>query len=254
MIAAPAAERVDVLGLGITAIDRAAAVERIVQAARARSGGYVCLANVHMLMESRDDPAFGEVVNGASLVLADGRPIYWLARRRGASSVGHVRGADLTRALLERAVRDGLRLAFYGSTPQVLAGIERRLRGMGLRAENLLLESPPFRDLDAAEMERDCARLRAFGADLVLVGLGCPKQERWMARAAARLDMPLVGVGAVFEFLAGTRPEAPRPLRAAGLEWAFRLGTDWRRLWRRYLSVNPRFAVLALPYLLGLRR
>jgi N-acetylglucosaminyldiphosphoundecaprenol N-acetyl-beta-D-mannosaminyltransferase len=229
----------------VDAVEFPEAVRRIVAWAEEGRGRTVCAANVHMVMEAWDDPSFRAVVNGADLVVPDGQPLVWALRLAGAPQRARVRAApDLVLALLHECARRGLRAGLYGGAPDVLADLAANARRHvpGLR---LVYEwSPPFRPLTAAEDETVVGDIRAAGVQLLLVGLGCPKQERWMAAHRERLPCVMVGVGAAFDMLAGRTGNAPRWLRGAGLEWVYRLLQEPRRLWRRYLWHNPRFLVL----------
>ena len=210
-----------------------------------RAGGaYVCAANVHMAMEAHDSSTFADVVNGADLVVADGMPLVWAQRLFGVSAAHRVRGPDLTLAVAAAAARSGEVVAVYGGTEDVAgrfaAALVRHAPGLVIGT----VVAPPFRPMTDEERNADLARLHASGASIVFVGLGCPKQERWMAEVVDRLDAVLLGVGAAFDFHAGAVAEAPRWLGSLGLEWLFRLASDPRRLWRRYARHNPRYVAL----------
>jgi N-acetylglucosaminyldiphosphoundecaprenol N-acetyl-beta-D-mannosaminyltransferase len=200
----------------------------------------VCVATVHMVMEAWDDPDYRALVNGADLVTPDGVPLVWALRALGAAGATRVYGPRLTEILCERAAGCGVPVGFYGGAPEVLERLCARLaaRHPGLRIA--FRASPPFRPLSSDEDARIREEIRASGARLLFVGLGCPRQERWMA---AHRELPCVqlGVGAAFDFLAGAKPQAPAWLQRAGLEWLFRLACEPRRLWRRYAVHNPRF-------------
>ena len=202
---------------------------------------YVCAANVHMCMEAFDDPAFRDVVNKADLVIPDGRPLVWAQRLLGADHAMQLRGMDLMLKLCESASRSGTAVGFYGGSEAVLARLIAVLTAQfpGL---NVALEiAPPFRQPTADEDRHYCEQINASGVRILFVGLGCPKQERWMAEHRDRLHCVMLGVGAAFDFIAGNKRHAPRWLQKAGLEWLFRLVSEPRRLWRRYLIQNPRF-------------
>lgn len=207
-----------------------------------RRSRYVCAANVHMVMTAWDEPSFRAVVNEADLVLPDGVPMVWALRLLGRSQRRRVRVApDLVLELLARCAREGAPVALYGGTPASLTRISERLLRQFPRLRIAAAVAPPFRALTPHEDERCTKLLRESGARLVLAGIGCPKQERWMAAHADRLDAVLVGVGAAFDLLAGDTGDAPRWMRDIGLEWLWRLALEPRRLWRRYLIQNPRF-------------
>lgn len=217
-----------------------------------RTPKYVCVANVHMTMESWDDDAFRTIVNGADLVVPDGMPLVWALRLLGVRSATRVRGPDLMRQVVVAAARTDVPIAFYGGSQDVLTALVNALRVEVPNADIRLAISPPYRPLTPEEQLTDLDRLRDSGARIIFVGLGCPKQERWMAATSAELAAVLIGVGAAFDFHAGTVKEAPRWLQNAGLEWLFRLSQEPKRLWGRYLRHNPRFVGLLLLQLAGL--
>ena len=245
------AGRCRVVGLALDPIDYAEACLRIL--APEQPSGYVCVANVHMTMEAHDDPAFAEVVEGAALVVSDGMPLVHMMRRLGHPRQTRVYGPTLMLHLCAAAAAADLPLALYGGLPEDVAALSKFLpeRYPGLRI--VYAHSPPFRPLTPSEEEQTCVEIAASGAAVLLVGLGCPKQERWMARNAAHLPLISVGIGAGFAFHTGRVAQAPAWLQRLSLEWAFRLLVEPRRLWRRYLVHNPRFVAFALWQLLRRR-
>ncbi|HHC72464.1 MAG TPA: WecB/TagA/CpsF family glycosyltransferase [Thiotrichales bacterium] len=234
-----------VVDLAVAVLGLPAAVEEIAGWAGEGRGRMVCLANVHMVMEAHDDPAFRQVVAGADRVLADGRPLYWLQRRHHPAA-GQVRGEDLTLALCRRAAEVGIPVGFHGGRPEVLERLVAEMKGRFPGLQVVWHHSPPFRSLTIEEEREELEAIRAAAPALLFVGLGCPRQERWMAERRAQLPCVMLGVGAAFDFIAGSRREAPRWLQRLGLEWLLRLLDEPRRLWRRYLLHNPRFLWLAL--------
>lgn len=214
-----------------------------------REPGYVCFANVHVVMESRADAGFAAVLAAAWQVYPDSKPVAVAMRWHG-QPAQQVRGPSLSDALCARAARDGLPIGLYGGKPEVIAELQRvlPLRYPGLNIA--FAWSPPFRPLSEVERADALERIRNSGARVLLVGLGCPKQERWMREVAAELPLPLLGVGAWFDFASGAVREAPRWMRACGLEWVHRLTQDPKRLWRRYAVHNPRFCWLVITSLL----
>lgn len=230
-----------VLGMRVDAVDHAAACRVVFERIAEDEPGYVCVANVHMVMESYDDPAFREDVNGATLVVPDGMPLVWALRALGVPDASRVRGADLTRVLAVAAAERGVPIGLYGGREDVVAAFAQALRRNAPGLEVAAAISPPFRPLADDEQRALIEQLRSSGARLLFVGLGCPKQERWMAAHAAEAGVVAVGVGAAFDFFAGRIREAPRWLQGLGLEWAFRLAVEPRRLFARYARHNPRF-------------
>lgn len=233
-----------VLGMRIDATSYADAVGRVLDWARNHESRYVCAADMHMVMESHHSGEFRDNVNGADLVTPDGMPLVWGLRLLGVKGATRVYGPDLTAVLLEAAVREDIPIGFYGGTPDVM---DRLLHVLSQRLPALRLAfrmSPPFRPATVDEDRSVVAQVNRSGARILFVGLGCPKQEQWMAEHVGRVSAVMVGVGAAFDFLSGTKPQAPRWMQRSGLEWSFRLCSEPRRLWRRYLWYGPQFVGL----------
>jgi N-acetylglucosaminyldiphosphoundecaprenol N-acetyl-beta-D-mannosaminyltransferase len=233
-----------ILGVRVDATTYDEASARILEWAVAGERRYVCVATVNNVIEARDDAGYREVMNAADLVTPDGMPLVWGLRLLGVPGASRVYGPDLTPILCRRAQALGVPVGLYGATPQVLEAFAGNLRSRFPRLEIAYAYSPPFRDLRRREDERIVADINASGAELLLVGLGAPKQERWMADHLGRVVPVMVGVGAAFDFLAGTKRMAPGWIQRAGMEWCYRLAHEPRRLWRRYLYRNPRFVAL----------
>ncbi len=204
-------------------------------------GRYICVSNVHMCMECLDNATFADVVNNADLVVPDGKPIALALKLLGHESVEQIRGADLTEEILKYADFKNAVIGFYGGTETALARIrETLIRDYpGIKIGCMI--SPPFRTLTEVELADDRKLINESGTQLLFVGLGCPKQERWMAANVKHLNATLVGVGAVFDFLSGEKPMASEWIRAIGMEWFFRLMSEPQRLWKRYATTNPKF-------------
>lgn len=235
-----------VLGQRVDVIDYVGVVERVIEWAKARSPRYVCISNVHMVMEGHDDGSFQSVVNAADLVTADGKPLVWALKLLGNPTATQVRGPELMPRLLAAAAEHGIPVGFFGATNETLQLLADKVLQRYPALHIAYSYSPPFRALSETEDASIVEAIRASGARIIFVGLGCPKQERWMAKHCSSIDAVLVGTGAAFDFLAGTKLEAPEWVRELSLEWLFRLATEPRRLWKRYLRQNPRFL-----YLLG---
>lgn len=246
--------RVDVLGVGISAIDMAVAVATIESWIACRESHYVCVTPVHSVMECQRDPELRCVFNASGLTTPDGMPLVWLCRLKGYRTVSRVYGPDLMLALCERSVGRGYRHFFYGGAEGVP---ERLAASLQQRFPGLLVVgtySPPFRPLTSEEDVQVVQMINEAAPDVVWVGLGSPKQDQWMAAHVGQLAAPvLIGVGAAFDFHAGRKKQAPLWMQRSGLEWLFRLLTEPRRLWRRYLISNPKFVFLVLAQVLGLR-
>jgi N-acetylglucosaminyldiphosphoundecaprenol N-acetyl-beta-D-mannosaminyltransferase len=230
-----------ILGMRVDCTSYDSAAEAILSLARAGSGSHVCVATVHMVMEAFDDEAFRAAVNSAALVTSDGVPLVWTLRHRGLARAQRVYGPTLTPIVCERAAEAGIPVGFYGGTPEVLAAMRGALERRFPKLSVVFEQSPPFRELSDDEAAATVSAIVDSGVQILFVGLGCPKQERWMAAHREQLPCVQVGVGAAFDFIAGAKRQAPAFLQNAGLEWAFRLVTEPRRLWRRYLHNNPRF-------------
>lgn len=226
----------------VDAVDPArtlAAVEACIATGRR---AYVCFANVHAVMEARADAEACRAYERSDLTVADGMPLVWLGRVRGFAEIARVYGPDFTLLACERAAAAGWSVFFYGAAPGVADRMAERLRGRfpALRVAGTL--SPPFGDLRPDEDAALVAAVNGARPDLVFVGLGCPRQEKWMASHRAAIEAPvLLGVGAAFDFHAGEVRQAPRWMMRGGLEWLYRLSREPRRLWRRYLLLNPLF-------------
>lgn len=232
-----------IVGTRVDATSYEDATDRIVRWTAAGESRYICISTVHMVMEGHDDPEYQAIVNGADLVTPDGMPLVWGLRLQGVKGATRVYGPELTPVLCARAARDGIPVGFYGGAPDVLEELTTVLTARFPGLKIVYTYSPPFRPPTPEEEERTIEEINASGARILFVGLGCPKQERWMARHHGRVHAVMVGVGAAFDFLAGRKLQAPPWLQSLGLEWAFRLVTEPRRLWRRYLYHNPRFIV-----------
>jgi N-acetylglucosaminyldiphosphoundecaprenol N-acetyl-beta-D-mannosaminyltransferase len=239
-----------VVGMRVDATSYRDACDRIVSWVRSGDPAYVCVASVNNVIEARDNPSFRVSMNEADLVTADGRPLAWALRWLGLSSATQVRGTDLTDAVLRRAAIEGIPVGFYGSTDRVLTALLDHAgdRWPGLRVTYRV--SPPFREPTPQEDDDAIEGIGASGSKILFVGLGCPKQEIWMAQQHERFAGVMLGVGAAFDFLAGNKRQAPVAMQRWGLEWLFRLATEPRRLWKRYLSQNPRFVALFVMQLL----
>jgi N-acetylglucosaminyldiphosphoundecaprenol N-acetyl-beta-D-mannosaminyltransferase len=248
-------ERVNVLGVGVSAITVEQAVSIIDGWIEAADRQYVCVTGVHGIMESQDHPELRDIHNRAGLVTPDGMPLVWISRMKGYRHVERVYGPDLMLACCAASVRRGHRHYLYGGGPGVPERLAARLQE---RFPGLVIAgtwSPPFGDLPPHAERATVDRINAAAPDVVWVGLSTPKQERWMARHVGRLSAPvLIGVGAAFDFLAGLKRQAPRWMQRSGLEWLFRLGTEPRRLGPRYLVNNPRFVGLMLLEAAGMLR
>jgi len=247
--------RVNVLGVGISAINLPQAVAEIEGWIARRERRYVTVCGVHGVMESQRDPRLRQLINQGGLATPDGMPLVWLSRLQGHRDAARVYGPDLMLALCERSQVMGYRHFFYGGAPGVADLLTRRLRE---RYPGLVVagtHSPPFRPLGTEEDRATLDKIDAAAPDIVWVGLGTPKQDYWVAQHRPLLKAPvLIAVGAAFDFHAGLLAQAPRWMQRSGLEWLFRFIQEPRRLGPRYLVNNPAFLLLVSLQLAGLRR
>jgi N-acetylglucosaminyldiphosphoundecaprenol N-acetyl-beta-D-mannosaminyltransferase len=221
-------------------------VLRLLEQRPADQGMTIAVCNVHSVMTARRDVRVAAALEHADIATPDGMPLVWMLRRMGHRSQGRVYGPDLMRAALAYGVVRGWKHYFLGATDGTLSGLKRAAEQFAPGVRIVGTYAPPFRPLTALEHDELLAAIRSSGADLVWVGLGMPKQELLMQRLRDGLPgTALLGVGAAFDFLAGTVEQAPRWMQRAGLEWLFRLWQEPRRLWRRYVFNNPAFIVLA---------
>jgi N-acetylglucosaminyldiphosphoundecaprenol N-acetyl-beta-D-mannosaminyltransferase len=240
---------VEILGVRVHGPTLAQAVDIVEEWIRRPCGRARSVVNTgfHGLWCAHQDPGFREVLNQADFFCPDGVAPYWLSRLQRRPLPARLPGPDLMEAVLQRANERGYRSYFYGDTDEVLAALKervaRRFPGAGVAG----VFSPPFRSLSDRERAEHIERINGAKPDLLWVGLGCPKQERWIADNRERLRVPVViGIGAVFRVQAGVTSRAPRWLSEAGFEWAWRLAAEPRKLWRRDLVDGPRFLTVAL--------
>lgn len=233
----------DIFGTGIS-ITSFAETLRLLEQRRPDRAVTVNVCNVHSVMSARSDPQLATALSAGEINTSDGVPLVWVIKSRGFARQTRMYGPDLAVAAFAHGLPLGWRHFFYGATPETLQLLVRNLsqRFPGLKIAGMY--APPFRDQTDAERDEVVKLIEASRADIVWVGLGMPKQEKWMYEMRAHLPgKVLVGVGAAFDFLAGTKRQAPLWMQRSGLEWIFRLATEPRRLWRRYLRYNPRFVV-----------
>ena len=233
-----------ILGMRVDATSYDDAAIRVARWAKMGESRYVCIASVNNVMEAYDDLGFRHLMNDADLVTPDGMPLVWGLRRLGVSDASRVYGPDLTPVVLTKASEEGLPVGFYGASPDVLDAFLHRVEREWPHLNITYAWSPPFRDLTDAEDRKVVEEVNASGTRILFVGTGCPRQEIWMSRHRGRIQAVMMGVGAAFDFMAGVKKQAPTVMQRTGTEWVFRLMSEPRRLWRRYLKHNPRFAAL----------
>jgi N-acetylglucosaminyldiphosphoundecaprenol N-acetyl-beta-D-mannosaminyltransferase len=235
----------EVVGVPVSVIDYDGALGVMDRMVDTRERGYVCVAPVHALMEARADPEMLAAMRAATLVVPDGMPVVWAANLLGESMSDRVYGPELMLRFSDLCAHRDHRVWLYGGRDQgalVELGMSMRRRHPGIQIVGGY--SPPFRPLSEQEERSVADQINEAGPDVLWVGIGVPKQEKWMARMRDRLEVPVMcGVGAAFDFHAGRVPMAPRWMQRRGLEWIYRTAREPRRLVPRYLSTNPRFVV-----------
>ena len=236
----------EILGVNIAVSSYEQMAMRCIAWAKACESRAVVFANVHMLMEAHEHADFRTNLNAADMVNPDGVPLVWALRAVGERCAKRVYGPDSTQVLLGAAEEACIPVGFYGADALTLSILVERVRLLYPRLHIAYAASPPFRPLNSTEDEAIVREISASGARLLFVGLGCPKQERWIMEHRGRISAVMLAVGAAFDFIAGTKPQAPRWMMRAGLEWVFRLVSEPRRLASRYIRHNPRFVFFFL--------
>jgi N-acetylglucosaminyldiphosphoundecaprenol N-acetyl-beta-D-mannosaminyltransferase len=249
-------ELVEVLGIPLARTDYEQTVELIDTYASRRERGYICVSNVHAVMAAAEDPELHAALLGSTLNVPDGMPLVWAIKALGHSLKDRVYGPELMWRACAHAARTGLRFYLYGGRNQgALVQLALNLRQNHPSVQIVGGYSPPHRPLTDEEQGTVIKEINQARPDVVWVGIGVPKQENWMAMMRPRLEAPLlIGVGAAFDFHAGLVTQAPGWLQDAGLEWAYRLVQEPRRLWPRYVRYNPRFVAAFAAQLAAHRR
>lgn len=233
-----------ILGMRVDATSYEAASRQIVDWAIQGRSRYVCVANVHQTMETYDSDEFRAVVNGADMVTPDGMPLVWALKALGVEDASRVYGPTLVLHICREAAERGVSIFLYGGTPESLVAFQAFLERNFPKLEVAGAIAPPFRAITPEEDEAYTRQIVESGAGVVFAGIGCPKQERWIAAHKGHIPAVMVGVGAAFDFHSGRVKQAPRWLSDLGLEWTFRLAMEPKRLWKRYAKHNPRFVAL----------
>lgn len=229
------------------------ATSLVVHWAQREESRYVCITSVHGVIESQDERQFRHIQNEADLVTPDGMPLVWALRRLGVPDATRVYGPNLTLYVAKAAAEYGIPIGLYGGTPTSLKDFADHLCARFPGIQIVCSIAPPFRALTPEEDEAYTQEIVASGARILLVGIGCPKQERWMAAHRTKIPAVMIGVGAAFDFHSGRVAQAPDWVQNAGLEWCFRLAMEPTRLWGRYRRIVPRFIALFAAQLIGER-
>lgn len=233
--------KVKVLNLDVHLTDHRSVVDSVFKVSNNGTSEYFCAANVHMCMEAFDNAEYGRIVNNAGMTVPDGRPLVWAQKLLGHHNARQVRGSDLMRNVCKEAEKRGIPLGLYGGSPKALTGFQHFLEQNYPNLRIACAISPPFRKLSEDEDKKYTDQINNSGAKILFVGLGCPKQEYWMAEHKEKVKCTMIGIGAVFVFFGETKKQAPKIMQQTGTEWIFRLATERGRLWKRYLKHNPRF-------------
>lgn len=238
--------RPPIIGTPIDVLDWQEALSRVAGWSTAHESRYVCICNVHSIVSARQDASFAEVLREADMATPDGAPVAWMLRRSGFKGQARISGPDLMWKYCAEASQRGESIYLYGGHPTTLEALQRRLAVEFPSLRIAGAYSPPYRPLTAEEDAAVVVAMNESGAGTVWVSLGCPKQERWMAEHRGRIDAVMIGVGAAFDYHAGTLRRAPLWMQRAGLEWFYRLCAEPGRLWRRYLVTNVLFLYYAV--------
>lgn len=236
--------------LNIKPILYQSAIQNIINLALMRKPSYICFANVHMTVEAYQLPEFSNMVNQSTFTFADGMPLVFSLKALYKVKTDRVAGMDVMRDILKEAEKSQIKVFLFGSTVAVLEGIKTYITTSHPRLVLAGYISPPFRNISEEENNAIIQEMKNTGANLILVSLGCPKQEIWMAKNSHKVNACMLGVGGAFEIYAGKAQRAPRWLRNIGLEWFFRLLQNPGRLWKRYLTTNSIFIYLFFKQLL----
>ena len=228
-----------ILGVNIAVTNMAQTVQYIENNLEKLRGKYICVSNVHTTIMAHDNPAYRNVQNSAAIALPDGKPLSVVSRKRGYTEAERVTGPDLMGELFAR--KNGLKHFFYGDKEETLQILQQKLKEKYPDIQIAGMISPPFRSLSQEEEKAYIQQINDSGADIVWIGLGAPKQEKWMAAHQGKIDGLMLGVGAGFDYYAENIKRAPMWMQKHNLEWVYRLVQDPKRLFKRYWSTNTKF-------------
>jgi len=231
----------NILGVNVAVTDTAKTIDLINQNLQVIRGHYICVSNVHTTVMSYENKNYLNIQNNAIMVLPDGKPLSVVERLRGYRNARKVSGPDLLPAILKLSEMRGYTHYFYGSRSETLQSLQANLKKKYPDLKIVGMMSPPFRQLSEKEETDIVKTINEAHPDFLWVGLGAPKQEIWMAEHENIIDSLMIGVGAAFDFHAGSVQRAPFWMQKCGLEWFYRLLQDPKRLWKRYLTTNVKF-------------
>lgn len=243
-----------ILGVNVVASSYQQVTEQSILWAKRRESRTLVFANVHVIMEAFDDADYRRCLSQVDAVNPDGVPLVWALKLMGLKHASRVYGPDCTVEMMKCAAANGVPVGFYGGSPDVLQALLTVVRREFPTLNISFAMSPPFRELTGEEDAEIVREIAASETRILFIGLGCPKQEKWMIEHVGRIPAVMFGVGAAFDFIAGVKRQAPRWMMRTGLEWLFRLGTEPRRLAGRYIKHNPRFVFLVARQLMRTTR
>lgn len=238
------------LGVKLREITKDDLIGKVLIWARNREKRYICFVNVHMIIESYEDKAFRMVLEKADILSPDGMPIAWWMRRNGFSNQERLSGPDVMNELCRLSANEGIGVGLLGGTKKTLEILTEKLKVKYPKLNIVYKYSPPFRKLKKEEMTEIAKKINSKGVQILFVGLGCPKQEKWMYKNVNVIHAVQLGVGAAFDFNAGLIKKAPKWIQSIGMEWFFRFIMEPKRLWKRYLLGNSKFIYLVLKEIL----
>jgi len=247
-------KRIDICGVPVSAVNLGMACEILDGWIKGRKKSYVCVAPVSTIVDSQVEAEYRKVINEADMVTPDGMPLVWMGKLRGYKDIGRTYGPDLMLALCGQGQKKGYKHFLYGGSKNTCSLLKTVLKEKFPDIDIVGEYAPPFRSDYVQEDAKVVDEINRLSPDVLWIGLGSPKQDYWMQHHRDQLDVPvMVGVGAAFDFIAGTKKQAPKWMRQVGLEWLFRLFSEPRRLWKRYLVGNTQFVYLLIKHAITAR-